>query len=638
MNEPLLQGALAERVLAFTTTSFAIKSVTGILLDVNPAFCKLTGYTREQLVGQHHSLLTFPGDLDATEAVLEAFRVGRYTEHSWKKRYVRQDGGLVHCRKKLSVLDGTGDSMRLILQIEDLAVEDRLEQERAFAFETMRTEHERVVTTLRSIGDGVISTDAQGRVEYLNPMAETLTGWSLPLARGRPVAEVFHIVHETTGERVANPIVAALMTGNVVELANHTELLPRSGEKRSVADCASPIRDSQDRIVGAVLVFRDVTDSRALMRHLQDSERLESLGVLAGGIAHDFNNLLGGIFANIELARGLVDETSPLAARLDKALKAFHRATDLTRQLLTFAKGGAPQLVPTSIARLVEESADLVLSGAAVEVSVHAEPSLPDCWVDPNMISQVINNLLINAVQAMPNGGALALSIEAVEVDPAHSPLAPGPYVRVLVTDQGSGIAPELLPKIFDPFFTTKPQGHGLGLSICRSIVNRHDGELVVTSQVGRGTCVTILLPAGATGPATAPVETNSSFQGTGALLVMDDNEDLRTSLGTILQNFGFEVVMVEDGVSAVAAVAQRTEQPFLAAFLDLTIRGGMGGKEAARQIGELAAQPLLVVVSGYSDDPVVADPHAYGFSEVLRKPFLIADVAAVLRRLPLGR
>jgi signal transduction histidine kinase/CheY-like chemotaxis protein len=421
-------------------------------------------------------------------------------------------------------------------------------------------------------------------------------------------------------------------------LANHTELLPRSGEKRSVADCASPIRDSQDRIVGAVLVFRDVTDSRALMRHLQDSERLESLGVLAGGIAHDFNNLLGGIFANIELARGLVDETSPLAARLDKALKAFHRATDLTRQLLTFAKGGAPQLVPTSIARLVEESADLVLSGAAVEVSVHAEPSLPDCWVDPNMISQVINNLLINAVQAMPNGGALALSIEAVEVDPAHSPLAPGPYVRVLVTDQGSGIAPELLPKIFDPFFTTKPQGHGLGLSICRSIVNRHDGELVVTSQVGRGTCVTILLPAGATGPATAPVETNSSFQGTGALLVMDDNEDLRTSLGTILQNFGFEVVMVEDGVSAVAAVAQRTEQPFLAAFLDLTIRGGMGGKEAARQIGELAAQPLLVVVSGYSDDPVVADPHAYGFSEVLRKPFLIADVAAVLRRLPLGR
>jgi PAS domain S-box-containing protein len=634
MKRPILDSRIAQRVMRFTSTCFAVKDATGHFLDVNPAFCRLTGYSREELIGRHHSMLTFPGDLDATEAVLKGFREHHYVDFSWKKRYVGKDGRIIHCRKKLSLLDGEGPSSRLILQIEDLAIEDHLELDREEAFEALKLEHERTRTTLSSIGDGVISTDVLGKIDYMNPVAEKLTGWSLSQALGRPIAEVFKIFRERSGEAVVNPIVEVLLTGQLAELARNTRLIARTGEIRSIGDIAAPVHDSKGSVRGAVLIFRDITDSQILMEHIQNNERLESLGVLAGGIAHDFNNLMGGIFANIELVRLRVDSNSTQAVYLDRAIKSFHRATDLTRQLLTFAKGGTPVLVLSSVEEIVRGSAELALTGKVATLNIVADPFIPQCSVDPNLISQVFSNLVINALEAMPDGGSIDIVEKSVTVsDEFLAHLRPGRYVEVSVSDHGPGIPDEILTRIFDPFFTTKPTGHGLGLSICKSIVNRHDGDLQVRTTMGKGTTFKVYLPAVA-GPNPMPsAEVARVFQGKGTVLVMDDDEELKEALASTLVNLGFQTINVADGNATLAHLRKRvaTDEHLVAAFLDLTIRGGMGGKETATAIRAQGWKFPLFVCSGYSDDPILAKPQDFGFSGTLTKPFLMSDVVRLM-------
>lgn len=634
MDSPRLLSIWSPQLLAFTTTGFAIKNFQGIFLDVNPAFCALTGYTRDELVGQHHSLVTHPDDIPQTDVVLQRFARGEWVNHSWRKRYVTKSGQVVHCRKKLTSLDPSDPEGKLILQIEDTSEEDRWKRESEESQRLVHENHERLAITLRSIGDGVIGTDAEGRVDFMNPVAEGLIGYSLAQAQGRPLAEVFHIIHETTLEPATNPVDEVLTTGAIVELQKNVQLILPTGEVRSIADSAAPIRSSGGETLGVVMVFRDTTDQQKLMAHVQRTVRLESLGVLAGGIAHDFNNLLSGLFTNFELLGATIAPASPSQVYLSRIVSSFDRARALTRQLLTFAKGGVPLRTAGRLSKELREGVEFVLSGSSIDADYDLASDLSLCEYDSNMISQVINNLSINAVQAMPNGGTIHVKASNVVLGPKNDGhLAPGPYVEVVIRDHGEGIPPEVLPRIFDPFFTTKSSGVGLGLATSHSILAKHDGTITVESEPGVGTTFRFYLPVLGT-PSAAPPVPRAEFSPGGSILIVDDDVEVRESLGEMVLQLGFDPTLVADGQAALALLGPSPTEPrFRAIFMDLTIKGGLGGKQTVRRLREAGLTTPVVVVSGYSDDPVIVSPQDYGFTDGITKPFLRAHLVAVLAR-----
>jgi len=499
-------------------------------------------------------------------------------------------------------------------------------------------EKERLAVTLRSIGDGVITTDTAGRVTLLNTVAESLTGWTAGEAEGKPLSEVFSIVHELTREPCEDPVAKVLKTGRVVELANHTSLISRNGREYVIADSGAPILDDSGAVVGVVLVFRDTTEKQKLADSMHRAQNLESIGVLAGGIAHDFNNLLAGIFGNLCLAQesartGNMEETRRVLAG---AMDIFERAKGLTQQLLTFSKGGTPVRKVQEIGKLVENSVHFSLSGANVSANLRIAADLWPCDCDGNQIGQVVDNLVINAMQAMPDGGVVEVVAENRMLDPGpHGPQGRrGPFVEIRVRDRGPGVPKEILSKIWAPFFSTKTTGHGLGLATVFSIVQRHDGWVDVESEPGEGATFAVWLPArpGIAGDRQSE-STPVPSRGKGRILVMDDEDYIRAFIERMLESLGYEPTMVAHGQEALSAFrkAEESRRPFRACILDLTVAGGMGGKATARELLEIRPDVVLLAASGYSDDPVFAEPEAHGFHGSLAKPFLKEDLAKLL-------
>jgi len=380
------------------------------------------------------------------------------------------------------------------------AVNQKLEQElneRRKNETLLAAEKERLAITLQSIGDGVITTDTEGRIVLMNSVAQYLTGWSEQAAFGKPLPEVFHIVHEKTRTPRENPVEKTLRAGGVTEIANPTLLIAKDGAERMIADSGAPIRDKNNNIAGIVLVFRDVTEKQRLEDELIKSQKLESIGVLAGGIAHDFNNILTAILGNVALAKMYTQGGDKIHELLNEAEKSFWRARDLTQQLLTFAKGGAPIKKPAVLNDVIQDTTRFALAGANVRAEFVLPPDLWSAEYDAGQISQVIKNLVINAAQAMPEGGTLKVRAENIVLNPnAPVPLPPGRYVKLSFKDQGAGIAPQHLAKVFDPYFTTKQHGSGLGLATTYSIIKRHGGCINAESTVGVGTVFTVYLPA----------------------------------------------------------------------------------------------------------------------------------------------
>jgi two-component system, cell cycle sensor histidine kinase and response regulator CckA len=486
-------------------------------------------------------------------------------------------------------------------------------------------------TTLRSIGDAVITTDEKGRVSFLNPVAEALTGWDLPSALGKPIVEVFHIINEHTRERADSPVDIVLAKGIVVGLANHTALVARDGTERIIADSGAPIRNEKNDIIGVVLAFRDITERVRLEEELLKNRQLESLGVLAGGIAHDFNNIIAIILGNVCLARDLVPpgEADDL---LGEVLNASTRAQALTRQLLTFAKGGAPVKETASIREVLRESAAFVLRGSKSLCEFSIADDLWTAEVDVGQLSQVMNNLVINADQAMPQGGRIQVAAENCLVRVTDGlPIRPGRYLRITVTDQGLGIDQRHLSRIFDPYFTTKQKGSGLGLATTFSVIKKHDGHITASSRPGAGTTFTIYLPA--TDQLVSKKPETNLLRGKGRILVMDDEEPLQRMLKQVLTRLGYESKMAGNGDEAIKAYGEAMDsgRPFDAVILDLTIPGAMGGREAIQELLKIDPEIKAIVASGYSDDPVLGSYKAYGFRGRIAKPFDLKDLSRVL-------
>ena len=614
-----------------------LTDLRGMMLDTNQALRDMLGYGAGDLYGRPLATVTHPEEQSQEMAELRAALADGRRDHRIQtiKRYIRKDGTVLFGRLTATLIfDDEGNPLFGIGMIEDIT-------EQCHADEALEAEKERLLVTLRSIGEGVIATDASGRVHLVNRTAEKLTGWAQHEAMGRPLDEVFVLLDTETQESLGPDVLGSLIrSGAFAAFPEDTVLRTRDGSIRHIGESATPIRDRAGAILGIVIVFRDTTQDRRREEEILRGQKLESLGVLAGGIAHDFNNILTAILGNIALARMSPASADPeMGELLGEAETAAYRAKDLTQQLLTFAKGGAPLKQVTSVATLLQEAVQFALRGANSTSDLVCAENLWPAEVDHAQLTQVVNNLVLNAAQAMPKGGTVTVRAANITLDLRQDiPLKPGRYVQITIGDHGRGIAEKDLPRIFDPYFTTKVKGSGMGLTTAYSIVRKHGGYIGVASQVGVGTTFTIYLPAAAAQPAAAPDAAPAPVRivpGDHRILVMDDELSIRRMAQRLLESAGFAVETAADGAEAVRlyeAALNRGAQ-FSAAILDITIPGGMGGRETVQLLKKINPAVKAIVSSGYSTDAIMAAPGDFGFVGIVGKPYRPADLLAELRR-----
>ncbi|MEQ8330996.1 MAG: PAS domain S-box protein [Longimicrobiales bacterium] len=559
-----------------------------------------------------------PDDLARAEEGLTIVASGQVS-HGVEFRIVRPDGTVRHVQASgTPVRDRNGaiiGMMGINVDVTSLKENEEVLREREAFLDAI----------VRHSPNGILVADDGGNYRSANAAAAHILGYSVEELESMNVAELRLADRTSAGERYEEYRSRGVESGEIHHI--------RPDGLRCVARYHA-VRIAPDFNLS---ILADVTEQKRLEREVQRAHNIESLGVLAGGIAHDFNNILTVITGNLSLLQSTLEVDADAAELLQEALDATDRTRDLARQLLTFAKGGDPVREAASAAELVRSTTIQSLRGSNTKPEFDFPPDLSPIDVDLGQIAQVIQNLVINADQAMPRGGVLRIRAENVEVEEGGGVDA-GSYVRLTVEDQGGGIPEDHLRQVFDPYFSTKDAGHGLGLAISHSIVQRHGGGITVESQVGVGTTFVLHLPV-ARQPVpeeAAAVKGAPRTLGYGRALLMDDEEVIHRTVGRLLGHLGYDVEGVRDGSEAVQAFrrARQAGRPFDLVLLDLTVPGGMGGLEACARIREVDQDVRIVVSSGYADDPVLTRPEEYGFTASLAKPMRRDELLDVLREL----
>jgi PAS domain S-box-containing protein len=614
------------RQLADSTFEAIVIHDKGTLLDVNEAFCRMLGYDRSEVIGKTVMDLVAP---ESKELVVENIRTGY--DKPYENAVVRKDGTVMVLETIGRDIQYEGRMVR-VTAMRDLT--ERKEADRA-----LRESRERLELAAQSAQLGIWDWDIIANKIHWDDQMFRLYGIT-----ERPASysvEIWHTgVHPDDVPFAWEACQAALLGEKKYDIEFRVQ--HPDGSLRVIKADGTVFRDKNGTAVRMLGINRDITDQkRAEEEHqkydqqLQQMQRLESLGNLAGGIAHDFNNLMGGIYGFIDLATSDPDREN-IPVYLSKAVATIDRARALTRQLLTFAKGGAPVRKVGRLSPFIEETTRFALSGSNVKSRFTVQPGLWTSKFDRNQIGQVIDNIVINAQQAMPVGGTLEVTAQNIFFAEKEHPLIPkGKYIRIAIKDSGTGIPREHLSRIFDPYFTTKTMGHGLGLATCYSIVNRHNGCIDVESESGKGTTFTIYLPACAESVQDDSDKRINTHKGTGTFLIMEDERVIRESISSMLGLLGYTAVCKENGKDAVAhfEAEMKEHRSFAGIILDLTVPGGMGGEAAVAEIRKLNTDVPVFVASGYADDPVMQNPTGYGFTASISKPFTLNKLSELLNQ-----
>ncbi|MBI4751306.1 MAG: PAS domain S-box protein [Acidobacteria bacterium] len=594
-------------------------------LYLNPAIEGITGYPASDFfhTPQLWETCVHPDDLGIVRQRVEKCKVQPEGELTY--RVIHKNGNIRWVQDRFRIVFDAEENPILL---EGLVI-DLTEQREAA--EALRQSRAHFQALLEVIPFDIWIRDISHRCTYQN--AQSVKHWGsivgqLPDEANQP--------QETIAKWKANH--ARVFNGEHIDEEN---VFLVNGEERVLWQLILPIWD-EGKICGIVGINIDVTERRREEEERQKLSRLESLGVLAGGIAHDFNNLLAAILGNVSLARHMLDNPTKVDAKLQVVENAVDRARALAQQLLTFSKGGAPHRMPTDITSVLSEAAIFALRGSNVKCRFEFDSGLWEANVDPNQIGQVVQNLVLNARDALPGGGQIAISAtnEMLDED-SPLPLKAGAYLRLRFSDEGVGIQPEHIHKIFDPYFTTKNHGSGLGLAVVHSIVRRHSGHITVNSQPGQGTQFTIWVPAIPVTPTellSPDVDSNSPQFGNLRILVLEDDPLVGDLLKDSLECLGCEVTKVVDGTEAISAfqAAQQHHTPFHLVILDLTIPGGTGGVDTLHQLQKLDSTVQAVACSGHVNDPCMVFPQRHGFINRLVKPFSIDDLTRLLQSIHL--
>jgi PAS domain S-box/PAS domain S-box/PAS domain S-box/PAS domain S-box len=627
IEEDLRQSEEMFRTLADTAE-------VGIFIVKNSRYCYvnhyvmgISGYSQQELYSMNFLKLIHPDFVDTIKVRYQAWMRGDPLNPQIEFKGVKKSGEILWLLMSSGLIEYEGEPA-VLATIIDISERKKVEQ-------ALSAEKDRLDVTLSSIGDSVISTDSAGTVITINKMAETLTGYNREESVGKNIDDICRVLDEKTNEPHERILSRMIEKHGVTSYKRLCTLVSRDNTQHRVDFSVSPIRANDGSAIGIVLVFRDITEKQKLEDELFKARKLESLGVLAGGIAHDFNNILTGVITNLFMAKlGMPVESEGHKLLVD-AEKACFRASRLTKQLLTFSKGGVPVKELCSVKELIEETVGFCLSGSNAGYRLELPDDLMAANIDKGQIDQVINNLLINAQQAMPLGGTIVVSAENVEIsrnvktiDQRLLALDPGAYVKVSISDDGMGIAPEDFEKIFDPYFTTKARGNGLGLTTSYSIIKNHNGIILVDSELGCGSVFSFYLPAVDLSLEDTRDQGKPQHAGNGKILVMDDDDAVRTVVSRLLKGYGYRVQCTATGDETLQAYknACGDGEPFDVVIMDLTIPGGIGGKETIKLLKEFDPSVKGIVASGYSNDPIMANFREYGFKGVIVKPFNVED------------
>jgi PAS domain S-box-containing protein len=589
------------------------------VMNANEKFFEIVGGAREDVVGK--PVMVHYAEPDQRADMLRRLNSdGSVVD--FEVKLLNKNGDIRHCLASLTLSSDAGILDGSIIDI----------SKRKRAEESLSRSEALYREFVEGTSDLVTQVDPQGRFLYVNQNARKYFGCPAAECVG---LSAFDFVHPEDRIRTATAF------GNWVgscarSVTFENRQVGRTGEVHDMLWTINLTYDDQS-LKQINSIARDITEQRKLQNEQIKNQKLESLGVLAGGIAHDFNNILTGIVGSISLARMLLEHSHQASGLLVQAEDACQRAADLAQQLLTFARGSQPIKKLVTARRIIEASASLVLRGSRAQSVITVADDLKALEVDEGQLSQAFNNIIINAAQAMPEGGVITISAEnAVLGEVNDQSLPSGTYVKFSFTDTGCGISVENQKNIFDPYFTTKASGNGLGLASVHSIISKHAGHIDVSSREGVGTTFVVLLPASDRQAEETKIEL-SVLPGRkhthGPILVMDDEEVIRKLAAEMLLTLGYEVQTCSSGEQAITIyhAAMTAEVPFAAVIMDLTVPGGMGGKEAARRILELDPTAYLIVSSGYSNDPVMAGYTKFGFSATLAKPYNIIGLEKIL-------
>ncbi len=601
---------------------------SGIIVEANQAASRLMLLSHDKIVGLHQSQL-HPTEKDTHSK--ETFAEHKDTAgqmiptHPIEAVVLRSDGVEVPVEVLAAMVTFKGKKC-LMGTFRDITERKLAEGESA-----ERGAMVQQIMDTASVAIGLV--DRRGRITHANRRMGEMFGCTMEELIGSEYADHVH----PSEREPSRQNMLALLASTIPSVDLERRYLRKDGTEFWGHLACRRFHDARGNDLGLIGVITDITERRLLEEERLKTQKLESIGTLAGGIAHDFNNLLQGIFGYVAMARMSLDQREKSLAMLEQAENALQQSVSLTTQLLTFSKGGRPVKKRISLTPVIENAAKFALSGSRSGYRLDTEPGLWQVDADEGQIGQAIQNIVINADQAMPGGGTVVIAAKKVlKPDNRHPRLPKGDYVEISVQDSGTGIAGQYLQKIFDPYFTTKEKGSGLGLATSYSIIRNHGGLIDVISELGKGSTFFIYLPAIEAEKDIKETAAVSPVVRKGKILVMDDEALVRSIAGELIKTLGHEVDLAEHGEAAVEKYrsAKESGRPFDVVILDLTIRGGMGGRDTLERLSVIDPGIRAIVSSGYSDDAVVADYRKYGFKARLTKPYKLANLRDTLNAL----